>query len=142
MHRQGRRIGAAVLACAGVALALWALGGALAAAGTASGTGAARGEYGEPLPDLDPPQTLIAKTPGRAQLRKRRAPSGLTSDEPGSSFECALDGAPFSPCAATLILPVKRGRHVFLARAIDSAANADPTPAEHRFKAPKRSPRR
>ena len=60
---------------------------------------------------------------------------GFSSDEPGASFECRLDGRPPSPPAAS---PHHRrsltdGPHTFEVRATDAAANTDPTPAARSF---------
>lgn len=57
----------------------------------------------------------------------------FTSSEPGSTFECSLDGAPFTACTSPTTLEVTRGAHTFEVRARDAAGNVDPTPATRRF---------
>ncbi len=79
--------------------------------------------------DRQPPDTNITRlgpTPSGAQVD-----FVLTSDE-SATFECALDGAPFTPCPPSFTTPVlSDGEHQLLARAIDAAGNADPSPAAH-----------
>ena len=58
-----------------------------------------------------------------------------SSNEPGSSFECSLDGAPFSGCPAGGITysGLGSGPHSFQVRATDPSGNADQTPAGYSF---------
>lgn len=80
--------------------------------------------------DTTPPQTKIDASPSNPSS-SQDATFTYESNEPGSSFECALDGASFSPCAATGITypGLANGPHSFQVRAIDPSANVDPTPA-------------
>src|SRR5262249_18505790 len=57
------------------------------------------------------------------------------ANEPGSSFECALDGAAFASCPSTGISydGLASGSHAFQVRARDSSGNIDPTPAGYSF---------
>src|SRR6185295_1241220 len=63
-------------------------------------------------------------------------------DEPESSFECALDGAPFAPCDVSgpewsllgTISGLEEGLHTLAVREVDAAGNPDPTPESHEFK--------
>jgi large repetitive protein len=56
----------------------------------------------------------------------------LSSTESGSTFECSLDGAPFTACTTPLTIDsIAPGDHVFAVRAIDTAGNVDPTPASY-----------
>jgi hypothetical protein len=57
----------------------------------------------------------------------------LGSNEPGVSFRCRLDGQDI-PCHPTFELAP--GEHTFEAVAVDSAGNADPTPARHTWTVP------
>ncbi len=83
--------------------------------------------------DTVAPDTTIDT--GAAGLTRAAAQAfGFSSSEPGSSFECRVDGAAFAACATphvTAALP--DGAHVFEVRAIDAAGNADPTPAGRGF---------
>jgi hypothetical protein len=87
--------------------------------------------------DADPPETEITKRP-RKRVRTKRAEVPATfrfaSDEPGSTFECKLDGGGFEPCDSRFRTRVGDGKHRFKVRAIDSAGNVDPTPARRRWK--------
>jgi PGAP1-like protein/WD40-like Beta Propeller Repeat len=82
--------------------------------------------------DTDPPETAMAKKPKRhvrTKAKRARAAFSFRADEPGARFECKLDRGAFKPCSSTLTLKAKPGRHTLLVRAVDSAGNADPTPA-------------
>ena len=83
--------------------------------------------------DTTPPQTSVGS-----------GPSGLTEDdtptfsfgspEPGSSFECRIDGGAFFGCSSPYTTAaLAPGRHTLEVRARDSAGNADPTPASFSF---------
>jgi hypothetical protein len=87
--------------------------------------------------DTEAPQTQIDA-----------GPSGLTNDtsptfefsanDHGASFECRLDSDPFGPCSGpgdshTPAGELADGPHTFEVRAIDQAANTDPSPASRTF---------
>ncbi|MQA76160.1 MAG: hypothetical protein GEU88_17810 [Solirubrobacterales bacterium] len=83
--------------------------------------------------DDTPPNTAIISGP--ADPTNDPEPSfELASSEPGSSFECELDGAGFAPCSSPhAVGPLADGRHTLRARATDAAGNIDPTPASRSF---------
>ena len=86
-----------------------------------------------PAADLDPPQTGLILEPRNE--RGSRLTARLSSDEPGSSFECRLDGHDWKPCGAKRRLKhLESGRHRFRARATDAAGNTDPSAAKRRFR--------
>jgi DNA-binding beta-propeller fold protein YncE len=94
---------------------------------------------GEAL-DTDPPDTHITKGP-KDKTKNKRATFEFTSTEPGSTFECSLDGKAFAPCASPDTLKVKKGKHRFDVRATDAAGNVDPTPASDAWKVKKKKRR-
>ena len=83
--------------------------------------------------DANDPQTTITKEP-KNKSPKRKAKWAFTSDEPGSTFECKLDGRGFKPCDSPYVKRVKVGKHKFEVAAIDAAGNRDETPDRDRFK--------
>lgn len=92
----------------------------------------APGGSGPVAADTTPPQTTIV-TAAR-KLRGKTASFEFTASEP-VSFRCALDRGSATPCSSPAKLTrLKRGRHVLTVTAVDRAGNADPTPAEHRFR--------
>lgn len=89
-------------------------------------------------PDTAAPDTQITQSPNQ-KTRSRTATFGFTSTEPGSSFECSLDGKTlFKPCVSPLTVKVKPGKHTFTVQAIDPAGNADATPATDDWKRKKK----
>lgn len=82
-----------------------------------------------------PPETTITKGP-KKNTHRRRPSFVLASSEPGSRFQCSLDKRPFEPCTSPF-KPAKRlkfGKHVFRARAINTAGEVDPSPAVRKFR--------
>ncbi|HQR11986.1 MAG TPA: IPTL-CTERM sorting domain-containing protein [Casimicrobiaceae bacterium] len=47
----------------------------------------------------------------------------FSSNEPGSTFQCSLDGAPFANCSSPTSVLVGNGSHTFQVRATDPAGN-------------------
>jgi hypothetical protein len=86
------------------------------------------------LLDTTPPETTIASTPGDPSPSSTASFTYL-SNEPGSTFECSLDSAPFSACppAGVTYAGLANGPHSFRVRAVDPSQNADPTPAGYSF---------
>jgi hypothetical protein len=81
-----------------------------------------------------PPQTTIVSKPANPSTSPS-ASFTYDSNEPGSSFECKLDGAAFALCQASGIAytGLANGPHTFQVRAIDPSGNVDPTPAAYSF---------
>jgi hypothetical protein len=84
--------------------------------------------------DTTPPETTITAMPFDPSLT-RTAFFGYASNEPGSTFACSLDNAPFTACPASGITynPLGNGVHTFRVRAIDPSNNIDQTPAAYTF---------
>jgi hypothetical protein len=86
------------------------------------------------LLDTTPPETTIGSRPPDPS-ESSSASFTYTSNEPGSSFECSLDGAPFSSCPPGGISygGLGNGPHSFQVRARDLSDNTDQTPAGYSF---------
>jgi len=79
--------------------------------------------------DTTAPETSFTDGPG-ALAKTATAQLSFSSSEPGSTFECSLDGAAFAPCASPAEYPgLADGRHQLRVRAIDPAGNRDQSPA-------------
>jgi len=114
--------------------------------GKGGATGALHVNLQFDTPDTTPPETHAYYIP--SAINTSQLNFSTTRDEPGSSFECALDGAPFAPCetegtgeSATIYvkgLPV--GSHTLAVREVDLAGNADPTPVTREFVVDKTPP--
>jgi parallel beta-helix repeat protein len=82
-----------------------------------------------PPADTTPPETKIDSGPD-ATTTATSATFTFSASEPGSTFECSLDGAAFAGCASPQeYTSLSEGWHTFAARAIDLAGIVDPTPA-------------
>ena len=83
--------------------------------------------------DTDPPETTI--TSGPSGTTSDATPTfEFTSDEPGSTFACRVDSAPFASCTSPhTTTTLADGAHTFEVKATDPAANEDPTPASRSF---------
>lgn len=83
-------------------------------------------------PDTAPPDTTVESAP-EVLVRSTRAVLAFVS-EPGATFQCSLDGAPFAACAARIrYARLAQGRHVVAVRAVDAAGNVDRSPARVRW---------
>ena len=82
-----------------------------------------------PGDDTVPPETTLGN--GHATLSSsREARFSFTADEPGSTFECSLDGAAFASCSSPAVFGgLADGGHVFSVRGTDPSGNTDTTPA-------------
>jgi large repetitive protein len=95
------------------------------AAGNLDPSAASRGW----LVDTVAPDTTIQAGP-TGTVASVDATFAFAATESGSTFECALDGAPFVACTSPKdYLGLAQGPHVFQARATDPAGNVDATPA-------------
>jgi hypothetical protein len=84
--------------------------------------------------DTNPPETTISGGPAGATA-DRTPTFTLGADEPGSSFECKLDGGAFAACSSPFTTPaLSDGSHTLSVRAADPATNEDPTPATRAFR--------
>jgi hypothetical protein len=90
-------------------------------------------EVDNSLADTTPPETTIVSKPSDPS-NSSTASFTYTSNEPGSTFECAIEGA-FAACPPTGITytGLAEGAHTFQVRAIDTSSNVDPTPAGYSF---------
>jgi subtilisin-like proprotein convertase family protein len=82
--------------------------------------------------DTVPPQTTITSGPAEGQRMNTDSASFqfVSPDTPGATFECSLDGAPFSVCTEPHgVSGLAEGPHNFRVRALDAVANLDPSPA-------------
>ncbi len=81
--------------------------------------------------DLTPPQTTIDAGPPDP-TNSTSASFELSAGEAGATLECALDGAPFSPCSSPAqYAGLAPGAHELQVKATDRAGNSDPSPARH-----------
>jgi hypothetical protein len=81
--------------------------------------------------DLTAPDTTIAAGPG-SSTSSTSATFGFSATEPGSTFQCSLDGGPFEPCASPRTYSgLAEGVHSFDVKATDPAGNADAIPASY-----------
>ena len=108
-------------------------------AGVAAGSVATSGDSpsetqrpNEPAPptsDSTPPQTTITDGPP-ATTNATTVSFAFTSSEPDSTFQCKLDSGAWIACVSPKdYSSVAPGSHKFSVRAIDPAANIDPSPA-------------
>jgi hypothetical protein len=82
------------------------------------------------LVDTAAPDTTLSGGPSEGTLTTDRAATFQIASEPGAQLQCALDGAAFAACPATVALTgLDLGSHTFRARAVDAAGNADASPA-------------
>jgi glucose/arabinose dehydrogenase/PKD repeat protein len=86
------------------------------------------------VPDTFPPQTAVDSGPA-ATTAATTATFAFSTDEPGATFECRLDGGAWAACSSPQryerLVP---GARVFEVRASDVAGNVDPSPALRRVR--------
>ncbi|HEX6666315.1 MAG TPA: hypothetical protein VF081_06950, partial [Solirubrobacterales bacterium] len=92
-----------------------------------------------------PPNTTIKKEKPKKKKGAKRVTSKVVkylfiSDQPGSTFQCAIDKQPFKPCKSPFKLPKlkKAGTHTLQVRAVNAQGIADPTPAVLKWKVAKK----
>jgi parallel beta-helix repeat protein len=90
-------------------------------------------------PDRTPPDTVITRGPGRVTASFVNLLEFTGSDDQTAEleleFECALNGGPWESCDIPHEIEVETpGDHVVEVRALDETGNADPTPAQRRFR--------
>jgi hypothetical protein len=79
--------------------------------------------------DTRAPDTTITSGPS-GTIRSTTASFGFSSSEPGSTFECSLDGAPFTACTSPKdYSALSQGGHTLEVAATEAAGNRDATPA-------------
>ena len=79
--------------------------------------------------DTLPPETAITNHPGN-QTNSAAVDFGFTATEPGSTFQCSLDGAGYTACAESLTYRrLSEGRHTIAVKATDRAGNSQQSPA-------------
>ena len=84
------------------------------------------------------PDTTITKGPKNKTREKRRTTFQFSATEPGSAFECSLNGASFASCASPLTVRGKNGKNHFEVRAENGAGAVDATPATFDWKVKKK----
>ncbi len=90
--------------------------------------------------DATPPNTTIIRGPPRF-TRDATPTFAFRSSELGSTFRCKRDKGLWAACKSPrTTLRLANGIHVFYVRAIDRAANVDPTPAKRVFRVDTRAP--
>ncbi len=87
---------------------------------------------GQPV-DAEPPETTLTAGPS-GTTRLTEATFGFSASEPGSSFECRLDGGSWTSCTSPArYTDLRGGAHSFGVRARDRAGNVDPSPARREW---------
>jgi hypothetical protein len=83
--------------------------------------------------DTTAPNTNI--TGGPSGATSDRTPSfTFNSSEPGSSFQCRVDGGSFGSCSSPRVTStLSDGSHTFSVRAVDKVGNMDASPASRSF---------
>lgn len=83
--------------------------------------------------DTSPPETTITAAP-RAKITGASAIFRFASSDPAARFECRLDTGVWAQCSSPQsFVRLGPGRRVFKVRAVDSAGNADRSPARAIF---------
>jgi large repetitive protein len=90
--------------------------------------------------DFSTPNTNIVSGPA-GEVSSSIAMFTFSSSEAESTFECSLDGAPFSTCSSPITYSgLARGFHTFDVRAEDKSGNVDETPATRTWRVRRLNP--
>jgi hypothetical protein len=86
--------------------------------------------------DTTPPETSITDGPGDGATTVNPNPGfSFASNESGSTFECAVDGAQFQSCTSPFVAEgLTDGSHYFAVRATDGSGHTDLTSAVVHFR--------
>ena len=83
--------------------------------------------------DTFPPDTTITSGP-TGTITDETPTFTFGATQPGATFECRVDGAPFVGCTSPhTTAALADGDHTFQVRATDPVGNADPSPASRTF---------
>ena len=83
-----------------------------------------------PAPASSPPDTALDSGPS-ATVGQSSATLTFHGSDTNDTFQCSLDGAPWATCTSPQqYTSLADGTHTFRVRAVNSAGEADPTPAE------------
>jgi hypothetical protein len=111
-----------------VLLSLLALGALALLVGGGAGQSAAASPAATGSQAITTVETTITQAPRRPVFAGRTANFKFTANQPGATFECAVDGKPFSPCTSPRRVGTRPGKHVFKVRATVGGVT-DATPA-------------
>jgi hypothetical protein len=82
--------------------------------------------------DATPPDTTIGPSQPAALTTATGATFDFAATELPATFQCSLDGGAFTSCTSPKTYSaLADGSHTFQVRAVDTAANADPSPASY-----------
>jgi hypothetical protein len=99
-----------------------------------SGEGGSGGEGVAGSGQKGAPQTTLRRKPGK-KTHDRTPTFRFASNEPGSTFQCKLDGKPFRSCRSPFTTKsLSLGKHTFKVRARDDSGKLDLSPASYSFK--------
>ena len=75
--------------------------------------------------ETTPPQASITGGPSQGGVTNNTTPRfSFTSNEPGSTFVCRVDGRPYTGCSSPYATPrLSDGNHAFFVKAIDAPGN-------------------
>ena len=102
-----------------------------ATATDAAGNESAQSNVVDVTIDTTAPSTSLTGTPP-ADDPSNDPTFTFSSDDPGATFECRIDGGAWTACTSPWpYTDLPDGPHTFEVRAIDGAGNVDPTPQSH-----------